>query len=247
MEKRERYYLLDALRGIAVLSMVIYHFVWDLNYIAGIRWGSFSSPINFIWQQSICWTFILVSGFCYFFARHPLKNGLFALLGGVAVSLVTIIATPRSAIYFGVLVFHGSAMLLLLPIRKYLYKIPHLLGAILSFLFFILLYDISDRSVFFGIVSLPRFLYSNYLTAYLGFPPSNFSSADYFPVLPWIFLFLTGFFLSGIVKNLKSKPKFLYFRLPLFEWIGRRALIIYLAHQPILYGLTLLIIQLQGV
>ena len=63
MEKRERYYFLDALRGIAVFSMVIYHFVWDLNYVAGIRWGSFSSPINFLWQQSICWTFILISGF----------------------------------------------------------------------------------------------------------------------------------------------------------------------------------------
>lgn len=247
MEKRERYYLLDALRGIAVLSMMIYHFVWDLNYIAGIRRGSYSSPVNFIWQQSICWTFILVSGFCYFFARHPLKNGLFALLGGTAVSLVTLTVTPDSAIYFGVLIFHGSAMLLLLPIRKFLYKIPSLLGAILSFLLFIFCYDLSDQSLFFGLVSLPKYLYANFFTAYLGFPPNNFSSADYFPVLPWIFLFLTGFFLSGITQNLKSKPKFLYFRLPVFEWIGRHALIIYLAHQPILYGITLLIIRLQGV
>lgn len=246
MEKRERYYLLDGLRGIAVLSMVIYHFVWDLNYVAGFRWGSYSSPFNFIWQQSICWIFILLSGFCFHFARHPLKNGLFALLGGVAVCLVTVILTPDSAIYFGVLIFHGSAMLLLLPIRKLLYKVPVWLGAAVSLLLFIISYNVNKRSLFFGLINLPKLLYANFFTAYLGFPPNNFISADYFPLIPWLFLFLTGFFLSGMIKNMKTKPKFLYFRLPVFEWIGRHALIIYLAHQPILYGITLLIIKIQG-
>lgn len=246
MEKRERYYFLDALRGIAVFSMVIYHFVWDLNYVAGIRWGSFSSPINFLWQQSICWTFILISGFCFFLSRHPLKNGILTLLGGLAVTLVTLVATPDAAIYFGVLIFHGSAMLLLLPIRKFLYKIPASLGAVISFLLFILCYSINDRSLAFGLIELPKALYSNMLTAFLGFPPDSFASADYFSFFPWIFLFLTGFFLSSLVKNKDNPPKILYFKIPVAEWIGRKALIIYLVHQPILYAITMLIIFLQG-
>ncbi len=246
MEKTGRYFLLDALRGIAVLSMVLYHFIWDLKYVAGLRRGSYSSVSNFIWQQSICWTFILLSGFCYFLSRHPLKNALITLLGGIAVSLVTVIATPDSAIFFGVLIFHGSAMLLLLPIRKFLYKIPAIPGIAASFLLFILCYNINDRSLAFGLVSLPRTLYSNMLTAFLGFPPSGFFSADYFSFLPWIFLFLTGFFLCKIVKGLKNPPALLFIRIPVFEWIGRKALIIYLAHQPVLYGITLLIMQIKG-
>lgn len=240
----KRYALIDSLRGIAVFSMVIYHFVWDLKYIAGIRWGSSASVYNFLWQQSICWTFILISGFCYFLSKHPLKNAVIALLGGVAVTLVTLVATPDSAIYFGVLIFHGSAMLLLLPIRKFLYKTPPTLGFALSFLLFILCYDINDGSLAFGLIQLPDALYKNMFTTFIGFPHRSFSSADYFSFLPWIFLFISGFFLCSLIKRLKTSPKFLYFKIPVFEWIGRRALIIYLAHQPILYAITMLIIMI---
>ncbi len=226
--------------------MVIYHFVWDLHCIAGIRWGSFSSAYNFLWQQSICWTFILISGFCYFLSNHPLRNAIFTLSGGIAVTLVTVNAAPRSAIYFGVLIFLGSAMILLLPIRKPLYKIPPVAGIVGSFLLFILCYNITEKSLAFGLLELPHSLYKNMFTAFWGFPHRGFFSADYFSFLPWIFLFLSGFFLCSLIKKLKTEPKFLYFKIPVFEWIGRRALIIYLAHQPILYGITMLITMLQG-
>lgn len=246
MENQKRYYLIDALRGLAVLSMVLYHFVWDLKYVAGVRWGSHSAFSNLLWQQSICWTFIIISGFCYFLSRHPLKNAIITLLGGVAVTVTTLIATPDAAIYFGVLVFHGSAMLLLLPFRKFLYKIPPVLGIISSFILFLFSYGVDNGGIIFGTVKLPDFLYKNMLTAFFGFPPSGFTSADYFSFIPWIFLFLTGFFLSALVKKANTPPRFLFFRIGFLEWIGRKALIIYLAHQPILYGITILIMNIQG-
>ena len=245
MEKRERFYFIDTLRGIAVLSMVIYHFIWDLRFIARLPFTSYPNRLDFLWQQSICFCFILVSGFCFYLAKHPFINGIKAFIGGILVSLVTLLFTPDSAIIFGVLTFHGSAMLLILPIRKYLYKIPPALGAVFSFLVFILIYSINDRSIAFGLIELPKALYQNIVTTYLGFPYSGFFSADYFPLLPWIFLFLTGFFLCGLLKD--SPPKFLYIRVPFFEWIGKKALIIYLLHQPILYAVTELIIALRGV
>ena len=34
------------------------------------------------------------------------------------------------------------------------------------------------------------------MTACLGFPPADFSSLDYFSLLPWGFLFLAGYFFS---------------------------------------------------
>lgn len=246
MQNRTRYHLIDSLRGIAVVSMVLYHFVWDLKYIAGLRWGSYSSLSNLLWQQSICWTFILVSGFCYFLSRRPLKNALVTLIGGAAVTLVTVFATPDAAIYFGVLIFHGSAMLLLLPLRKLLCKIPPIVGIVASFILFLLCYDINNGSLAFGLITLPKALYSNIITAYFGFPPRSFISADYFSFFPWIFLFLTGFFISSLISKAKTPPKILCFKIPVLEWIGRRALIIYLAHQPVLYALTLLIIKIQG-
>ncbi len=246
MEKGARLHLIDSLRGIAVLSMVIYHFVWDLYNLAGIKWGSFSSTSNFIWQQSICWTFILISGFCFNLSRHPLKNALLTLAGGVAVTVVTVTVMPEAAIYFGVLIFHGSAMLLLFPVRRLLNKIPYYVGIIISFLLFLFTYSINDGSLAFGRLLLPASLYKNMFTAFWGFPHRGFSSADYFSFFPWVFLFLTGFFICSLIKKQKETPKFLYFKIPVFEFIGRRALIIYLAHQPLLYALTLLIIKIQG-
>ena len=60
-----RYYFLDRLRGITVVSMVAYHGIWDLVHIFHINISWFNDVIGYIWQQSICYTFILLSGFCW--------------------------------------------------------------------------------------------------------------------------------------------------------------------------------------
>ena len=122
MENSTRFHLLDSLRGISVLSMIVYHFAWDLIFIAGFPLGTFDSPANTVWQLSICVTFILISGFCFNLSRCPLKNAVIIILSGIAVTLATLIATPDSPIYFGVLFFLGSAMLISLPFRGPLLK-----------------------------------------------------------------------------------------------------------------------------
>ena len=40
-----------------------------------------------------------------------------------------------------------------------------------------------------GRLALPQALYASYTTAYFGFMPKSFFSTDYFPLLPWLFLF----------------------------------------------------------
>lgn len=238
-EQKSRLRLIDTLRGMAVVSMVLFHFAWDLKYILRLKIDLYSD-MGIIWQQSICWTFILISGFCFHFSKNSLKNGLITFLCGGIVSAVTIFFMPDSAIYFGILTFLGSAMLILSPLKPILSKIPSSVGTIISFFCFLVCFNINRGHLFFGEIFLPKSLYSNMFTAFLGFPNSRFSSSDYFPLLPWIFLFLTGFFLSGFLKN-KSIPKLLNFGIPPFEWIGKKALIIYMLHQPVLYLLTLLL------
>lgn len=49
-----RYDYLDTLRGLALISMIFYHGVWDLVYIGNVDWEWFRSDAAFIWQQSIC-------------------------------------------------------------------------------------------------------------------------------------------------------------------------------------------------
>ena len=80
--RRTRYAGPDTLRGLTLVSMMFYHACWDLAYIFGMDWGWYASFGSYLWQQSICWTFILLSGFCWSLGRHRLKRGLMAFGGG---------------------------------------------------------------------------------------------------------------------------------------------------------------------
>ena len=59
---RRRIASLDALRGLTLVSMIAYHACWDLVYLVHADWDWYRGTGAYIWQQSICWTFILLSG-----------------------------------------------------------------------------------------------------------------------------------------------------------------------------------------
>ena len=91
---------------------------------------------------------------------------------------------------------------------------------------------------------LPDTLYRNYLTAYLGFPQPCFFSTDYFPLIPWFFLFVTGYFLFRLTSEKGWNEKlFARGQFPLLNFLGRHSLMVYLLHQPVLYGLGILIFE----
>jgi hypothetical protein len=114
-----------------------------------------------------------------------------------------------------------------------------------GFLLFALLRNCGRGSLGFEsliLYALPDWLYRNHLTAYLGFPHAGFFSTDYFPLLPWVFLFITGFYLFQITSEKGFNEKlFARGQVPLLNLIGRNSLLVYLLHQPVLYGLGMLI------
>ncbi len=110
--------LLDSLRGITLISMILYHACWDAVYILGMDWPWYRSRAGFVWQQSICWTFILLSGFCVPFSKRLLRRGLEVFAAGALVMLVTNLVLPEDRVIFGVLTLIGSCMLLMVPVRK---------------------------------------------------------------------------------------------------------------------------------
>lgn len=73
---KERYVLLDSIRGITLLSMILYHGMFDLVEIYGLHIPWFVERPGYVWQQSICWIFILLSGFCWNLGKRHLKRGL---------------------------------------------------------------------------------------------------------------------------------------------------------------------------
>ena len=245
MEKK-RLPLLDSVRGTVLVSMIIYHATWNFVYMYGMDWPWYQSKAAYVWQQSICWTFILLSGFCFSLGKHHLKSGLMVFGGGALVTLVTLIAMPQNRVVFGVLTCIGSCILLVALIEKIIRKIPSVAGMPMCFVFFLFTKNINSGYVGFGEVlriMVPKVWYRNYLTTYLGFPFPQFYSTDYFSLFPWIFLFLTGFYLWGIFErnNWWNNP-ILQVKVPVLSFLGRHSLLIYLLHQPIIYALQELIL-----
>ena len=109
---------LDLLRGATLISMILYHGMWDFIYLSetGGRMSAlkdwYRGPGGFFWQQSICWTFILLSGFCVPFSKHIFRRGLQVSAAGLAVSAVTLLWMYDERVVWGVLSFLGAAMLL---------------------------------------------------------------------------------------------------------------------------------------
>ena len=240
---KPRYPLLDQIRGLALLSMMVYHASWDLVYLFGIDWPWYHSHGAFLWQQATCWTFILLSGFCVPMGRRGYRRGLTVFACGWIISAVMAVFMPDSPNLFGILVFLGSAMMLTTALRPLLVKIPPALGMTASFLTFMLLRWLSRGMAGWGRWSfdVPELLYRNLFTAYLGFPHSSFYSTDYFPLLPWVFLFLTGYFFYFILKAKGGLERLPHLSLPLIERLGKASLYVYMAHQPVIYAVLWLV------
>ncbi|MDR2771092.1 MAG: DUF1624 domain-containing protein, partial [Clostridiales Family XIII bacterium] len=86
------------------------------------------------------------------------------------------------------------------------------------------------------IVELPSFLYRTSWLFPFGFRSAGFYSADYFPLFPYLFVFLAGSAAGTLVKHLPAAARRAHIR-PL-AYLGRHSLLIYLLHQPI--AITLL-------
>ena len=249
LEEKRRYYLLDAVRGICILGMIVYHTLFDIVAFFGVPVNeSFLVVVNIIRDFGAC-CFICLSGICIHFGGRPLKRVIKLFVAGFIVSLVSFFAVPDMPIYFGILTFMGIAGLLMIPLKNLLDKLPPVFMTVLCFTLFMLSFEISDGYIgYYGlfITSLPEFLYKNLFTAFFGFPFIGFATSDYYPLMPWIFMFFFGFFLWKVMKKSDKLMNFFSFRVKALEKVGKWSLYIYMAHQPVIMGVLLLIFYFVG-
>ena len=162
---RPRIYLLDELRGFAILCMVVHHAFLDVGDVLQLSWGYrvFDALCT---VQPIFWgLFILISGICSRLSRNPIRRGAVVLGCGLVITGVTVWVLPLmgitgAKIYFGILSCLGCCMILtglLLPVMK---KISPRLGMLVCGLLFFLTYGISEpkHTMVFGLVHLPAAL-----------------------------------------------------------------------------------------
>lgn len=245
--KLSRVWLLDELRGLAILLMVFYHAMYDLVYIFRLPIPIFQYPWMEWLRYFIVTSFMVISGIVCHFSRSNRRRGFLCFGLAMGLTLVTALVMPSQFIAFGILHFMGISMLLYSLIQRGTDPVPPLLGIGLSLLLFSFTWNVGRRLLGWqGLftIPLPPWLYQTNWLMPLGFHSPWFSSADYYPLLPWFFLFLTGTFLGVYFKEGRA-PRWMYrpHCRPLAA-VGRHSILIYLLHQPILYGGLWVLFQL---
>lgn len=234
-----RVHLIDEVRGAAIVLMVLYHAGYDLVAIFGLDIPFFFSTGMNLVRDMMAGAFIFISGCACRFSHSNLHRGVLTLGFGLAMSLVTYLIIPDQVIRFGVLHCLGLCMIFYGLLETPLCKLPAGIAMSCAAAAFYLLFSLPS-----GIVGgltyhfqVPRALYSTSFLFPLGLPDSGFFSSDYYPLIPWLFLFLCGSYGGFYVKS-RRLPDFVYRKhLPPLAFIGRHTLPIYLFHQPIVFGL----------
>lgn len=246
---KKRIFFLDEVRGFAVLCMVFYHAFYILGSMYGYEWANrlfaFFMPV----QPFFAGLFIFICGISCSLSKSNFKRGL-KLAGAAAVITVsTAVIMPilnfvECEIYFGILHLLAVCVLTCALLEKPLGKASPLAGIIVCAVFYPFTSGISTGFLSYGEIltlKIPNTLYGNNWLAPLGIYAPGFFSADYFPVFPNIFIFFAGVFAGRYFKS-NGFPEWAYpQRIKPLGILGRNALIIYIAHMPLIYALTELV------
>ncbi len=218
-----RYPEIDFARGIAVLLMIIYHFIFDIYFPDYSKIYFFAFPIAS--------SFILISGICLYISYSTrksfyrfIKRGIKLFSFSLIITILTFLLLKKGFIIFGILHFFALTSFLIFPFLKYMEN-----------KFFYFLFGIF--SIVLGIF-LANFKSDSYYFIWLGITPKNFFTFDYFPLFPWFGFMLLGVFLGKIFYP--NGKRCFNINLPnskivrAFSFLGRHSLLIYFLHQPLL-------------
>ena len=229
--------LIDEIRGFAIICMVVYHAVYNLVFIFGVDFPFFYSGFMNSVRDVFAAAFIFLSGSACCYSKSNLKRGIICFLFGMLLTLVTFIVIPSQLITFGILHMLGICMMFY-PLFKRIFRLPPMLGIIVFFALFFIFYDLPRGRILF--FELPGSIYEPNLF-FLGLPSQQYVSSDYFPLIPWMFVFAAGTFFGVLLKQ-KRVPQFFYkTHCRFLAAAGRNTLIIYLLHQPVIYGVMYIV------
>jgi uncharacterized membrane protein len=240
-----RFWEIDALRGVAIITMIVYHTMWDLWY-----WGVFPNVVLwqgfwFYWQRFTCGTFLTLVGVSLTISNRRMRarakpgeriyphffwRGL-RIFGLGMIITVAVLVAGVGYVDFGILHLIGISIILAYPFLRFkwlnlaLWIVFSLIGEVVEWI------HVDTR----------------WLTAF-GITPQPYPAVDFFPLFPWFGVVLLGVFLGNVLYA-DNKRRFPlpawgdFFPFNALEFLGRHSLVIYMIHQPII----LLVLYLLGI
>lgn len=234
-----RYLEIDFLRGVAILMMILFHFLFDLSLFKIAQVPIFTNPFWLLYREAGVFVFMAVSGFCLVLEhQNQIRWKLFwkrfikLLLAGALITIATYYYNSSKTIWLGILQFFAFSSLLGLYFLRF-EKLNLVLGVLIIALGFI--GNINEAPNYIG----PAF-------TWMGFGTMHLSSLEIFPLIPFFGYVLVGIYMGKILIPRKTMDYFLISippQNPLTHFIaffGKHSLLIYLIHQPILLAILYL-------
>jgi uncharacterized membrane protein len=218
-----RIVIIDLIRVFGILTMVHFHFSYDLALfgMAKFNWGS---KFWYLYPRVIASMFLLTSGMSFELIRQKnsgkksIATRAFQIaIYALVISLSTYLLYPAQWIYFGTLHCIASCLLISLILLR-------------------------NNFLLIGIFILINILFfSNFITYrdMLGLSPIK--SLDYIPLYPWYLVFLLGVMISRFsqINTYRWQGEDGIFR-KMISFLSQKTLAIYVVHQPILFALLFL-------
>tara|TARA_B100000886_G_scaffold329611_1_gene279152 strand:- start:199 stop:876 length:678 start_codon:yes stop_codon:yes gene_type:complete len=223
--------------------MIIYHFYWDLGYFGFIDLREVTQGLGLFFAQLIGISFITIAGISsrllslFNSCEAKIVKRIFRLMTiSITISILTFILDKNSFIFFGILHFLSVCSIISLVLIK-------IKSNLLLFLIFLVT----------GLISLSEMTFNiPFIFSWLGLNKQLPLTNDFYPIIPWITFYFFGFWLGGTIykipnkkyKNLSNTGPQLSVVLKLIEYMGQKSLIIYILHQPLLFSLFFIYLQL---
>jgi uncharacterized membrane protein len=218
---------LDLARTGALAAMVVFHTTYDLALFGHLARDTVFTGIWPYWARGTAGSFLFLAGVSLWLAhgqgiRWPAFGKRLALVAGGAalVSVGTYYGIGTGWIRFGIL--HSIALSSVIGLAAL--RLPPLATLGIAVV------------VFFAPDLLRSEAFNAPWLVWLGLATQVPPMADFEPILPWLAPLLAGVALAkageGWLHGLRGK----FTGLAWLAWPGRHSLIIYLVHQPILFG-----------
>lgn len=215
---------IDFLRGIALILMMLFHFLYDLQEFYNIPipyWNNF-------WYyegKTSAILFMFLAGISCTLSKNNLIRGCKIFLIGMLLTIGSYIFMPGEYIRFGILHLLGLSMI----IFHFIKKIPHVWSGALALIIIILGNMMNHITI------------NTWILIPLGLIHGDFVSMDYYPLFPWFGVFLIGTIIGKVVYKDKKSIFHIKRNREFINFMGRHSLFIYLIHQPIFLSLLYVI------
>jgi uncharacterized membrane protein len=234
---------IDVFRGTAIICMVLYHLAFDLDYFMG--WDLLSTW----WVVSLGWyariVFLGLVGVSLGVSReglgllnrddvserelvrwwsHKTKRGMYILGLGYVVSVVTwLIFGYEGYVRWGVLQMIGFSIICMSLLLRYFTRWW--------------VYGWFSLGVFGLTLGLSGKCLTHGWLTWLGLPTCGSMAVDYFPLLPWLGMVSLGVSLGLFTRWVILIENTRIFTWGWLRWLGRKSLLIYVIHQPVLLAI----------